>query len=107
MKNKLKTIWDNKKNIFEGIKNKLFKKENIEELAKQRLEICRSNVCGFYDKEGKGENVIIKGSESCNNCGCNLELKTRCLHCACPIKLWDAVASEEDSEKILDLLNKK
>lgn len=96
-------VWENRKQIMEGLKNTMFKNDEVEIIAEKRLAICRSNECGFYDEHGTSEAVVVKGSESCGNCGCNLKLKTRCLSCACPINKWLAVISEAEN----DLLNEE
>lgn len=100
----LKKVWENKADILEGFKNKIFKKEHIESLAEERLSICRSNQCGFYDKDGISDEALVKGAESCRSCGCDLSLKTRCLHCKCPIDFWAAVTDEETSDKINEII---
>lgn len=64
-------------------------------LAEQRIKICRSNKCGFYDKNGTSEKAFIKGKEACAGCGCNLAAKTSSQDSYCYLKdigkipLWD------------------
>jgi hypothetical protein len=45
-------IWKKKGKIFEGVRNAIFKREDVEGIAKERLAICRSNRCGCYDALG-------------------------------------------------------
>ncbi len=108
--NKISTIWKNKVQILEALKNNIFKKEHVEEIAKERIAICRSNKCGYYDKDGSSPKAMSPGSESCGDCGCILLSditggKTRCLSCKCPQGLWDAILTQDESDKYYDQLN--
>ena len=87
-------LWKKKDKIFEGIRNAVFRKEDVEEIAEERLKICRSNKCGFHDPLGESEAAMMKGEESCASCGCKLSWKTRALSDACPEGFWEAVVSE-------------
>lgn len=106
-------IWKNKSQIIEGITNSIFKKEDIEEIATERLTICRTNKCGFYDPEGKSDKAFYPGEESCGCCGCKLAWKTRSLSSACALKdigkipLWDGILSEEENIKLKEKLGIK
>lgn len=99
----LKQIFNNRKQILEGIKNNLFKKEHIEEIAFQRLQICIE--CKHYDI--KGEGCLVIGTAPCCNkntggCGCSLALKTRSLSSSCPLEQpkWKAELTEEEEDKL-------
>lgn len=99
----LNTIFENRKQILEGIKNNLFKKEHVEKIAEKRLQICKT--CSNYDKSGIG--CLVPGTQPCCNiktggCGCSLALKTRSLSSACPLTtpLWDAVLTQEEENKL-------
>lgn len=102
MLDKLKKIIENKSQILEGIKNTVFKKEHVEIVAQARMDICKTNVCGYYDPEGKSKAAVIPGQPSCGACGCSLELKTRCMSCKCgletlnKIPLWVQITEEDD-----------
>ena len=48
----IKQIFTNRKQILEGIKNNIFKKEHVEQIASQRLSICLR--CEHYDESGEG-----------------------------------------------------
>lgn len=102
MLDKLKKIIENRSQILEGIKNSVFKTEHTEAVAQARMDICKTNACGYYDPEGKSEAAVIKGEPSCGACGCNLELKTRCMSCKCglttlnKIPLWVEMTEEDD-----------
>lgn len=92
-------IWKKKDQIVEGIKNSIFKKEDVELIANERLSICRTNDCGFYDPLGDSENAVVKGSESCADCGCKLSFKSRALSDECPNKHW--LKEVDESEEVL------
>jgi hypothetical protein len=93
-------VWKNKGQILEGIVNKVFKQEHIEEISRERMEICKSNICGLYDSDGSSEKAVVQGQPACAGCGCSLEYKTRCLSCHCYLQdaggdpLWSAVLSD-------------
>jgi len=98
--NKLSTIWKNRKQIMEGIKNSIIRDEFVEAIAKQRLDIC--NMCIRKDTEGK--HCLAPGTQPCCNlCGCSLSLKTRSLSTDCPDLKWKAVITEEDEDKLYEL----
>jgi hypothetical protein len=85
----------------------MFKKEHVEEIAEERLTICRQNTCNSYDEKGETEKVVVKGFESCGDCGCNLSLKTRSLSSECPKGLWLKFMSEQDEVLFNASINKK
>jgi len=97
-------IWKNRKKILEGIFNTWFPNAYVERIANQRLSICKSNVCGFYDEKGISENCIIQGKPCCSGCGCNDVFKTHSLSSHCTLKdmgktpLWEAVMSREQED---------
>jgi len=100
MAKKLSEVWDARKKIFEGIKNDLFKKEDIEVIAQERLAICMK--CDVIDKVGK--TCFMPGSQPCcGKCGCKLAWKVRCLSEECDLFKWEAVLSPEEE----DDMNKK
>lgn len=86
---------------MEGITNSIFKKEDIEEIAEQRMKICVK--CSLYDAQGEG--CFVKGTQPCCNqnkggCGCSLSLKTRALSSDCPMGHWKAELTEEEEDKL-------
>jgi len=92
-------IWKNKGQILEGITNSIFKKEDVEEIAQQRMQICRD--CDLFDVHGEG--CMLPGTEPCCNenkggCGCSLRLKTRSLSSECPFQKWEALLTEQEDE---------
>jgi hypothetical protein len=104
-------IWKNKGQILEGIVNKVFKNEHIEEIAAERFALCESNACGMYDPDGSSERAVAKGKPSCAGCGCALEYKTRCLSCHCHLKdigqhpLWVNVLSPAEETLMMERMN--
>lgn len=92
---KIKEIWRNRKLIFEGIRNSLFRKRYIEKVAAERMAIC--NACDELDVTG--EHCVWPGSQPCcSECGCSLEYKTRSLSSSCPYNYWIALEEEYDDE---------
>lgn len=97
---KLKTVWNNRKKIMEGVKNNVFKKEHIEEIASERISICKA--CPFIDEEGSS--CLAVGTQPCcSKCGCSLKFKIRSLSSGCGDEQnpkWHALISETDEESI-------
>lgn len=112
-KENLLRIWKNKNQILEGVVNKLFTNDHIEEIANERLAICQSNICGYYDADGSSERAVVKGKASCAGCGCALEFKTRCLSCHCHLQdeqqhpLWVAEISPAEETILRERLNQE
>jgi len=65
--------------IATGYWNLLFKDENFEPLAKQRVEKCLNNDCKKFSAFGGGW---------CKQCRCLIKAKVRCPECKCPKNLW-------------------
>ena len=102
--NSIIQIWKHKGQILEGIKNNIFKKEDVEIIADARMEICTN--CPLYENTSQG--CTVPGTQPCCNkdiggCGCSLTFKTRSLSSSCPMGRWDAEMSQEEE----DQLNKK
>jgi len=94
-------IWKAKNQILEGIKNKIFKKEDVELIAKERQNIC--DKCPHINKNG--DKCYLKGTQPCCSlCGCDLSLKTRALSAACDDNRWDAVLNEEEEDQLNESL---
>lgn len=104
LKENIIKVWKSKGQIIEGITNSIFKREDVEEIAQQRMQICMS--CELIDMQGEG--CMVSGTQPCCNeklggCGCSLSLKTRALSSECPFNKWGAELTEEEEDK----LNKK
>jgi hypothetical protein len=93
----LKTIWENRKGILEGLKNSVIKDEFVEDIARMRHDIC--DTCDKLDTKGK--DCAVKGTKPCcAECGCSLAFKTRSLSAECPLGKWDAIATEEQEDEL-------
>lgn len=105
MVEKLKKIWKNKTKIIEGIWNLWFPSQYVEKIAKHRLAICQSNVCGLYDPIGSDIKCFVPGSGCCSGCGCNDKYKTHSLASYCYLKdigkepLWDVEMTEKEEKE--------
>ena len=92
-------LWKEKGKILEGVKNSIFKQEHIEEIAASRMMIC--NECPSIDTQGT--KCYMAGTQPCcGECGCKLSFKTRSISSSCPKDRWDAIASEEEEEAIIN-----
>jgi hypothetical protein len=93
----LKKIWSNREQILEGIKNSVFKKEDVEVIAEQRLGIC--NHCPNLDTVGS--KCELPGSQPCCGlCGCKLSYKVRSLSSSCPENKWDAYLTQDEEDNL-------
>ena len=101
LKENIIQVWKSKGQIIEGITNSIFKKEDVELIATERMNICR--VCDLYDTIGTG--CVVKGTEPCcdqskGGCGCSLSLKTRSLSSSCPKGHWKEELTQEEEDKL-------
>ncbi len=65
MKNVLNLIWQNRSQIFEGIKNSVIRGETVEEISRVRQDICD-------EWPSKGKKCAVKGTApGCSWCGCS------------------------------------
>lgn len=95
------------KGILEGTRNSIFVKEEVEKVAAERIATCRG--CEFNSEVARANDAsILRKDEHCLKCGCNLHLKTRALSAQCPLDppLWTSLASDEETQKILEVLEK-
>ena len=86
MKQKIQEIWKNKVLIIQGIWNYFFGSRKTKEVAKNRLQICQSNKCGFYDATGQSEKAFIKGEPACEVCGCHLSFLVASMESKCSLQ---------------------
>lgn len=117
LKELLQTAWKNKGQIMEGFYNAYVSANpDIKKEALARLEICRSNTCGFYDPKGESEKAVFKGKESCGGCGCDLYAKCHAMSAHCYLKdlndperppLWDSIMTVEQEVEINKIAYKK
>ena len=93
----LKKIWNNRKQIYEGIKNSVMRDDFVEDVAAKRMAMC--NQC-----PSKGHKCEVPGTAPCcNECGCSLAFKTRALSAECPLGEWKALMSEDEEDKLGEL----
>ena len=97
-------VWKSKGQILEGVTNSIFKKEDVEQIAQQRMQICEK--CELLDMQGDG--CMVGGTAPCCNeklggCGCSLTFKTRSLSSECPKGYWLAEVTQEEE----DVINQK
>jgi hypothetical protein len=97
MKNTLKLIWQNRKQILEGITNTVIRDETVEEISRLRYSIC--DECPT-----KGTDCAMPGTAPCcDECGCSLAFKTRSLASSCPLGKWEAITSVEEEDELDNL----
>jgi len=97
-------IWKAKGQILEGVTNSIFKKEHVEQIAAERLQICSG--CTLYTEQDSG--CMVPGTGPCCNqekggCGCSLKFKTRSLSSFCPHPdgpKWEAELTQEEEDKL-------
>jgi hypothetical protein len=95
------------KGLLEGAWNSVFVKDSIEKVHHERIEICRK--CPFNSIIMKEENGYksYRPDFHCTICGCNLDMKTRCMACECPTHKWEALVTEEQEKEIITKLDNK
>ena len=96
--NKLLGAFSNIGQITEGLKNKIFKQEHVEEVAKTRWNECYK--CEHLDSVGD-KCAISATKPCCGKCGCSIGLKIRALSSSCPVGKWGAVVGKEENKKIM------
>ena len=95
--NKIIGAFGNLDQILEGVKNKIFKKKDVEDIADLRWMQCVT--CPSLDE--KGTTCAVNGTQPCcADCGCSLGLKLRALSSSCPQGKWKAVTTV-DGEKAI------
>lgn len=104
LKKNIIRIWKAKDQIIEGVTNSIFKREDVEQIASERMKTCL--LCPLYTESDNG--CLVPGTGPCCNqeeggCGCSLKFKTRSLSSDCPKGHWKAEMSEQEE----DLLNEK
>jgi len=85
----------------EGITNSVFKREDVEEIAEQRMAVC--STCQLITHDDKG--CMVPGTTPCcderqGGCGCSLSLKIRALSSECPLGKWIAEITEEEEDQL-------
>tara|TARA_R100001224_G_scaffold100117_2_gene71078 strand:+ start:2899 stop:3321 length:423 start_codon:yes stop_codon:yes gene_type:complete len=95
--NKLIGALGNLDQIAEGIKNRIFKRDDVEAVAKMRWMECK--VCPLLDT--KGSHCAVNGTQPCcADCGCSIALKIRAMSADCPKGRWKAIMPEEMEDEL-------
>ena len=99
--NKLINAFGNLPAIAECIKNKIFTKDDVDDIAWKRWEICVQ--CHNFDKIGS--HCAVPGTQPCcADCGCILNLKVRSLSSECPIGKWSKFMTEDQEKNLKNSL---
>ena len=95
--NKIINAFGNIDKIIEGVKNKIFKRQDIEDIADMRWMECLK--CPLLDQTG--DHCAVNGTQPCcADCGCSLGLKLRVLSSSCPKGKWQAVVNQKAEMEI-------
>ena len=95
--NKLLGALGNLDQIAEGIKNRIFKNDDGEAIAKMRWMECK--VCPLLDT--KGSSCAVTGTQPCcSDCGCSISLKIRAMSSDCPKGRWKAIMPAEMEDEL-------
>lgn len=104
----LTEIFKNRKQIWEGLRNNIFKQDHVEAIYGERMEICKT--CENMDTQGIGchiPNTAPCCNKNTGGCGCSLAVKLRSLSTNCPFDKWKAVVNEQEEDMIKSqILNK-
>jgi len=101
--NKILGAFGNLDKIAEGVKNKIFKKEHVEEIANIRWLDC--STCEHLDTVG--DSCAVKSTRPCcGKCGCSIGFKIRSLSSDCPVGKWSAVTDKESAIEIKKQIKK-
>ena len=96
------TIWKEKGKIMEGILNYIFTREDVEDVARDRMKVCKE--CDKIDLKGK--TCEVYGTKPCCSlCGCSLRFKTRALSSDCPEGKWESLMTQQEEDMLNENLN--
>ena len=95
--NKLLGALGNLDKIAEGIKNKIFKNDDVEAVAKLRWMECK--LCPLLDKKGKSC-AVPRTQPCCSDCGCSISLKIRSMSSDCPKGRWNAIMTPKMEDEL-------
>ena len=99
--NKLINAFGNLDLIYEGIKNKVFTKAEVEEIAAIRAQIC--SQCEYFDMSGA--HCAVPGTPPCcAECGCIINLKVRSMSAGCPKNKWLPFIPKKMEDKLKENL---
>ena len=91
----------NIKEVYEGVKNSMFKKDYVEQIADHRWQVCKE--CALLDVEGS--KCAAPGTQPCCiDCGCSLQFKLRSLASKCPKDKWKELMTSEEEGILFEQL---
>lgn len=73
--------------LIEGWRNNILPPNDLKELI-NRVHQLRMKECNKCEFHSKNHSTPLRPDDHCTYCGCNLNAKTKCLDCECPIKKW-------------------
>ena len=104
---KISKIIQNRSKIYEGIKNSIFKDEDVELIAADRMKICNESV----HIDHSGSQCDVPGTQPCcSKCGCCLKFKVRSLSSGCGDERyprWNAVISQTEEDDLKQSIDYK
>jgi len=87
-----------RREILNGLKNRLFKPKSVEYIANYRRQICEKCCHYVFDDT----HCVVPGSAPCCQlCGCSIELKVYSLSTSCPREKWKNIITPEAEVKII------
>ena len=102
--NKLLKGLKNIPEVYEGVKNSMFKRDYVEQIADHRWKVCKG--CEHLDVAGK--DCAAPGTQPCcSDCGCSLAFKTRSLASSCPKNKWKDLMTAEEEEILFNQMQKQ
>jgi hypothetical protein len=81
------------KHLIQGWRNNILPPADQAELINQ-IHQKRMKECNRCEKHSKNHSTPFRPDDHCVECGCNLNAKTKCLECECPLKKWLKVNKE-------------
>jgi len=93
------------KGILEGAWNSLFIRDSIEKVHQERMAICRQCIANSERAKLEKGYKTFRPDLHCTLCGCNLDMKTRCMSCECPDHQWDKVMTAEEEQQLTDKID--
>lgn len=75
------------RHLIEGWRNNILPPRDKADLINQ-VSQSRMNKCNQCEKHSKNHSTPLRPDDHCVECGCNLNAKTKCLDCDCPLKKW-------------------
>jgi DNA-directed RNA polymerase subunit N (RpoN/RPB10) len=84
--------------IYEGWRNRIYPPKELKDII-ESLKVERISKCDNCIYHSKNHNTPLRPDNHCVHCGCNIEAKTACLSCECPIGIWKAFTKNSEEEE--------